>query len=269
MLGEGGGIEHDIIRNIKNRDSPLSFVGLNATKFTRGTEGEGSFDKLLEALPTNGTIDYMNLGNCTIDGIKINAAHIAELVVAWKNPALLKVLDLGYNNIGDGGVDELVNILEKTPLLEDLNLVGNNISDNGAKSLLRAFKESNEGRKNELKLLHLNGNKITNQGALALFSNGKSVAEIKLDDNCIDTDITNQLNETRTKYAELLSEITEEQNNYKDLVKELGSRCKINPGTQINSKVVCDWKQWKEFPKEDVDSGAPICHTPVSSSEKE
>jgi hypothetical protein len=88
-----------------------------------------------------------------------------EARLLWESPRMKEVswLDLDDNQLGDEGVQDLVNC----SLLEDiqyLNLNKNNISDQGLEILAKAKFLG------KLKRLHLKDNPIAGQGVVALFS---------------------------------------------------------------------------------------------------
>ncbi len=88
-----------------------------------------------------------------------------EARLLWESPGMQEVswLDLDDNQLGDEGVQDLVNC----PLLENiqyLNLNKNNISDQGLEILAKAKFLG------KLKRLHLKDNPIVGKGVVALFS---------------------------------------------------------------------------------------------------
>jgi len=72
-------------------------------------------------------------------------------------------LDLGYNNIGDGGAALLGSLLQETLVLQSLILSYNDIGPEGAVVIAKGI-QINE----TLRILKLNGNKIGNEGGMAL-----------------------------------------------------------------------------------------------------
>ena len=88
-----------------------------------------------------------------------------EARLLWESPKMKEVswLDLDDNQLGDEGIQDLVNC----HLLEDvqyLNLNKNNISDQGLEILAKAKFLG------KLKRLHLKDNQIAGKGVVALFS---------------------------------------------------------------------------------------------------
>ena len=94
-----------------------------------------------------------------------------EARLLWQSPRMQEVswLDLDDNNLGDQGVQELVDcaFLEN---VQYLNLNQNNVSDEGLKFLADAKSLD------KLKRLHLKGNPIKGEGVLALFNSATLVS---------------------------------------------------------------------------------------------
>ncbi|MBT3365886.1 MAG: hypothetical protein HN472_11330 [Nitrospina sp.] len=88
-----------------------------------------------------------------------------EARLLWQAPKMMEIswLDLDDNNLGDLGVQELVEcaFLEN---IQYLNLNQNHVSDEGLKFLAKAK------HLDKLKRLHLKGNPIQGEGVTALFN---------------------------------------------------------------------------------------------------
>ena len=97
-----------------------------------------------------------------LSGKELNAEEARML---WKSPRMKEIswLDLDDNNLGDQGVQEMVEC-EFLDNVQYLNLSRNNVTDEGLKFLAEA---KNLGK---LKRLHLKENPIKGEGLISLFN---------------------------------------------------------------------------------------------------
>lgn len=113
----------------------------------------------------------------------------ARLVkMALLNNASLTVLKLGYNNLGDKGVEMLVAGIAQHHSLRSLDLGFNNIGDEGCRALTTALEEAarRNGNFGTLQTLYLAGNLIGEDGAMALagvIQKGNSLRKLYLTGN--------------------------------------------------------------------------------------
>ena len=120
----------------------------------------------------------------------------------------LRVLDLGFNNIGDGGCDSLARLaVSGNPTLSTLYLSGNAVGEGGALSLSDVL-----GRGCGLASLHLTANRVGPRGVRGLM---RSMAEF---------DVTMQMahkdRENRAVQQQSVSHHVEEREERKQEQKE-------------------------------------------------
>ncbi len=114
---------------------------------------------LANALRRNRSLRELNLNNNYAASI-----GTAGLAAALSSPdAVLEVLDLSGNELGDNGSCSLAEMLKRNKTLLDLNLSSNHIGETGALALARAMRENRT-----LSSLNLQKNQIIGEGARAL-----------------------------------------------------------------------------------------------------
>ena len=141
-----------IINILLNRVRKLNLHGIRIGE--KRAIGEKGAIVLLNALTTNKTLQYLDLG-----WNNIGAEGIAN---ALKTNKTLQVLNLEYNNIGIGAI-ALANALKTNKTLQKLYLWANTIGDKGAIAFANALKTNKT-----LQVLNLDSNKIGDKGAIAL-----------------------------------------------------------------------------------------------------
>ena len=69
----------------------------------------------------------------------LDGHDIQRLLEGLQFNKTLQFLDIGYNRIGDFGVENISLYLKKIPSLLGLNIAGNSVTNNGAKLIFFIF----------------------------------------------------------------------------------------------------------------------------------
>lgn len=133
VFGDAGAIE---LSKWMNQNPNLERLDLRGNRI--GSTGARTiFDAIMACGNDSTNLSHLNLGcNCIINGDKIG-----DLLASNKT---LEVLDLGFNWLGDQGVEDIFTGLDKNTTLRDLNLCGcHRISNKGLKAILRCLQLHN------------------------------------------------------------------------------------------------------------------------------
>jgi hypothetical protein len=143
----------ELLLRMAANDSGLAEVGLIGRSL--GAAGAGAVAWALEG---NTTVTFLNLGNNNIrDG---GAECMVEML---KTNSTLTVLDLDNNNINDKGGQAMAEAIKVNSTLTVLYLHNNNINDKGGQAIAEAIKVNST-----LTVLGLDSNNINDKGGQAI-----------------------------------------------------------------------------------------------------
>lgn len=119
-------------------------------------------------LESNRQLVEIHLQKCQLDG-----HDIERLLVGLRRNETLLFLDVGYNKIGDYGIEHVAKYLDGAALI-GLNVAGNGIKDTGARALSVHMPFS------RIRLLDISNNKISDSGMLDFLKTVRKWVQIRI-----------------------------------------------------------------------------------------
>jgi Ran GTPase-activating protein (RanGAP) involved in mRNA processing and transport len=170
LVGPGNNMNNENVITLANALPSLkNLKELDLNNNLLGIQGAITIANVLHRLP--------NLQRFTLNNNDIQKEGAIAIINALHDlPNLNKTIDLGQNNIGDGGAVEIAELLKGFPDLKILNLSRNHIRDNGAIAIANVL-----GRYlPELQILNLNNNQIGPAGIIAIANQLPNLKHLKV-----------------------------------------------------------------------------------------